>query len=149
VVADVVARARRNHAAVDIELIRGPSPSTIRGAPGRVDRAVSNLVDNAAKWSPAGGQIRIDVVGAAVAVTDEGPGVDPVDLPHVFDRFYRSARARSLPGSGLGLAIVKQVADSHDARVSVDRAPRGGARFALRFPPLPESTERHSAAWRR
>jgi two-component system sensor histidine kinase MprB len=146
VVADVVGRARRNHAAVDFELIRSPSPSTIRGAPSRVDRAVSNLVDNAAKWSPAGGQIRIDVVGAAVAVTDEGPGVDPVDHPHVFDRFYRSAGARSLPGSGLGLAIVKQVADSHHAQVSVDRPLRGGARFVLRFPPWPERIERDAAA---
>jgi two-component system sensor histidine kinase MprB len=140
VVADVVGRARRNRAAVDFELIRSPSPSTIRGAPSRVDRAVSNLVDNAAKWSPAGGLVRIEVVGAAVAVTDEGPGIDPVDLPHVFDRFYRSAQARSLPGSGLGLAIVKQVADSHQARVSVDRDPRGGARFVLRFPPSLECT---------
>jgi two-component system, OmpR family, sensor histidine kinase MprB len=146
VVADVVGRARRNRAAVDFELIRSPSPSTIRGAPSRVDRAVSNLVDNAAKWSPAGGLVRIEVVGAAVAVTDEGPGIDPVDLPHVFDRFYRSAQARSLPGSGLGLAIVKQVADSHQARVSVDRGPRGGARFVLRFPPSLECTERDASA---
>jgi two-component system sensor histidine kinase MprB len=69
-----------------------------------------------------------------MTVRDHGPGVDPADLPHVFDRFYRSPEARTMPGSGLGLAIVKQVADRHGGTVTATTAPGGGALFALRFP---------------
>lgn len=110
------------------------TPSPIRGAPGRVSRAVSNLVDNAAKWSPPGAEVEITVGGGRVTVRDRGPGVDPTDLPHVFDRFYRSPRARTMPGSGLGLAIVKQVADSHGGTITAATAAGGGALFVLRFP---------------
>jgi two-component system sensor histidine kinase MprB len=109
-------------------------PSRIRGAPGRVSRAVSNLIDNAAKWSPPDAEVEITVGEGTVTVRDHGPGIDPVDLPHVFDRFYRSPRARTMPGSGLGLAIVKQVADSHDGSVTATTATGGGARFVLQFP---------------
>ncbi len=109
-------------------------PSLIRGAPARVSRAVSNLIDNAAKWSPPGAEVEVTVHETAVMVRDHGPGVDPADLPHVFDRFYRSPQARTMPGSGLGLAIVKQVADSHGASVTAEAAPGGGALFVLRFP---------------
>jgi len=111
-------------------------PTRIFGAPGRVARAVSNLVDNAAKWSPPEGTVEIAVREGTVSVRDHGPGVDPGDLPHVFDRFYRSPRARTMPGSGLGLAIVKQVADSHGGSVTAAQAPGGGARFVLRFPEI-------------
>ncbi|MGH9015207.1 MAG: ATP-binding protein [Acidimicrobiia bacterium] len=109
-------------------------PSLIRGAPGRVSRAVSNLIDNAAKWSPPGAEVEIAVRDGAVAVRDHGPGVDPADLPHVFDRFYRSPAARTTPGTGLGLAIVKQVADSHGGTITAAAAPGGGARFVLQLP---------------
>jgi two-component system sensor histidine kinase MprB len=109
-------------------------PSLVRGAPARVSRAVSNLIDNAAKWSPPGADVEITVRDGAVTVRDHGPGVDPADLPHVFDRFYRSPEARTMPGSGLGLAIVKQVADSHGGTVTAAPAPGGGALFVLRFP---------------
>jgi two-component system sensor histidine kinase MprB len=71
-----------------------------------------------------------------VSVRDHGPGFEPADLPHVFDRFYRSPSARSLPGSGLGLAIVRQVAEGHEAAVSAENAEGGGARLRLRFPAL-------------
>jgi two-component system sensor histidine kinase MprB len=94
---------------------------------------VSNLIDNAAKWSPAGCPVDIAVRGGSVMVRDYGPGVDPADVPHVFERFYRSPRARTMPGSGLGLAIVKQVADTHGGSVTVVAAPGGGALFTLRF----------------
>jgi two-component system, OmpR family, sensor histidine kinase MprB len=110
------------------------APSMIRGAPGRVSRAVSNLIDNAAKWSPPGGAVEVAVRDGTVTVRDHGPGIDPADLPHVFDRFYRSPETRTMPGSGLGLAIVKQVADSHGGTVTAANAPGGGALFALRFP---------------
>jgi two-component system, OmpR family, sensor histidine kinase MprB len=131
-VADAVDRARR-HAPnrlfeTDLE------PCLVRGVPARIDRAVANLLDNAAKWSPAGG--RIDVCLTAdgnLTVRDHGPGIDDEDLPHVFDRFYRAPAARGTPGSGLGLAIVRQVAESHGGRVAVEslRENGGGTRFQL------------------
>jgi two-component system sensor histidine kinase MprB len=124
----------RTHPSVAFRVDGVASP--IRGAPGRVARAVSNLIDNAAKWSPPGGEVEIAVRDGTVAVRDHGPGVDPADLPHLFDRFYRSPRARTLPGSGLGLAIVKQVADSHGGTVTATTAAGGGALFVLRFPEL-------------
>ena len=86
------------------------SESIVRASPQLVDRAVSNLLDNAAKWSAS---VDVGVTGHTVTVRDHGPGIAAEDLPHVFDRFYRATAARNLPGSGLGLAIVKQVAQAH------------------------------------
>jgi two-component system sensor histidine kinase MprB len=123
---------RRNHPAIVFRV--DGVPSLVRGVPGRVSRAVSNLVDNAAKWSPPNGEVEIAVRGGTVRVRDHGPGVDPTDRPHIFDRFYRSTTARTMPGSGLGLAIVKQVADGHGGTVTAATAPGGGALFVLRFP---------------
>jgi two-component system sensor histidine kinase MprB len=122
----------RNHPSITFRV--DGIPTLIRGAPGRVARAVSNLVDNAAKWSPPSSEVEIMVREGAVTVRDHGPGVDPADLPHVFDRFYRSPQARTMPGSGLGLAIVKQVADSHGGTVTAATAGGGGALFVLEFP---------------
>ncbi|MGH8775444.1 MAG: ATP-binding protein [Jiangellaceae bacterium] len=127
----------RNYPTVTFQLDGRPSP--VRGAPGRVARAVSNLIDNAAKWSPAGGTVEITVGDGAVAVRDHGPGISSNDVHHIFDRFYRSPAARTLPGSGLGLAIVKQVADSHSGSITPEAAPGGGARFVLRFPALQDA----------
>lgn len=124
----------RNHPSTAFKI--DGAPSLIRGAPGRVSRAVSNLVDNAAKWSPPGAEVEIAVGDGAVTVRDHGPGVNAIDLPHVFDRFYRSSEARTMAGSGLGLAIVKQVADSHGGIVTAAAAGGGGALFMLRFPAL-------------
>jgi two-component system, OmpR family, sensor histidine kinase MprB len=97
--------------------------------PDAIERAIGNLVDNALKWSPPEGAVRITVsVGAREAVfgiTDEGPGIPATDLPHIFDRFYRSPSARSKPGSGLGLSIVRQIADTHGGRVVAQPRPRG------------------------
>jgi two-component system sensor histidine kinase MprB len=134
---DIVTRravdvVRRNHPSVVFRL--DGVPSLIRGAPGRVSRAVSNLIDNAAKWSAPGAEVEITVRDGTVTVRDHGPGVDPADLPYVFDRFYRSSAARTMPGSGLGLAIVKQVADSHGGAVTAAAAPGRGALFVLQFP---------------
>lgn len=131
---DIVEVVGRNHPSIVFRV--DGAPSLIRGAPGRVSRAVSNLVDNAAKWSPLGAEVEIEVGDGKVAVRDHGPGVDPCDLPHVFDRFYRSAAARTMPGSGLGLAIVKQVADSHGGTVTATAAPGGGASFVLALPAI-------------
>ena len=98
----------------------------MKGVPARLDRAVTNLLDNAAKWSPPGGQIEVHVRDGELSVRDHGPGIDEADLPHVFDRFYRAPAARGLPGSGLGLAIVRQVAEWHGGTVSAEQ--RAGRR---------------------
>jgi two-component system, OmpR family, sensor histidine kinase MprB len=111
-------------------------PTTVIGVPERVGRAVDNLLDNARKWSPPGETIDVSVRDGAVEVRDRGPGISATDMPLVFNRFYRSAKARGTPGAGLGLAIVKQVADAHNGSVSVAEAPGGGAILRLSFLPF-------------
>jgi two-component system sensor histidine kinase MprB len=109
------------------------APAEVTGVPDRIGLAVKNLLDNAGKWSPAGSVVEVTVDGPEVSVRDHGPGVDPVDVPFVFDRFWRASAARSMPGSGLGLAIVRQVAEAHGGSASVEAAPGGGACFRVRF----------------
>ncbi|HZC25744.1 MAG TPA: sensor histidine kinase, partial [Actinopolymorphaceae bacterium] len=92
---------------------------------------------NAAKWSPPNGAVTVTLHGGVLSVADRGPGIAEVDLPHVFERFYRSAEARTMPGSGLGLSIVSQVAERHGGSVSAGRAAGGGALLTLRLPGLP------------
>jgi len=106
-----VERARRNRP--NVTFTTDFEESMVHGAPSTIERAVANLLDNAAKWSPEGGQVEVGVHDGEVTVRDHGPGIAEEDLPYVFDRFYRASSARGLPGSGLGLAIVKQVADAH------------------------------------
>jgi two-component system sensor histidine kinase MprB len=110
-------------------------PSVVIGVPERVERAVSNLLDNACKWSPASETVDVAVRNGLVEVRDRGPGITAEDMPLVFNRFYRSANARGMPGAGLGLAIVKQIADAHEGTVTVDRASDGGAILRLRLSP--------------
>ena len=109
------------------------------GVTDRLAKAVRNLLDNAAKFSPEGGLVEVRTgIGADGMVTlivrDHGPGIPEADLPHVFDRFYRAASAQNLPGSGLGLAIVAQVAVGHGGGVSAVGAQGGGAEFRLTLP---------------
>ena len=101
--------------------------------PERVERAVTNLLDNAAKWSPPDGTIDVSVRNGVVEVRDHGPGIAAEDRPLVFDRFYRSAKARGMPGAGLGLAIVKQIADAHGGDVTIAESPGIGATLRLRL----------------
>lgn len=110
-------------------------PSVVTGDAARISRAVRNLLDNAATWSPPGAEIEVSVRGATVAVRDHGPGFAEEDLPHVFDRFYRATTARGMPGSGLGLAIVRQVAEAHGGRVAAENATGGGAVVRVVFSP--------------
>jgi two-component system, OmpR family, sensor histidine kinase MprB len=105
--------------------------TTVWGDRDELERAVWNLVENAAKWSNGGGRIDLTIAGGEITVRDHGPGVPEADRPFVFDRFYRSEGARGQPGSGLGLAIVRQIAESHGGRVDVENAEGGGARFRL------------------
>jgi two-component system, OmpR family, sensor histidine kinase MprB len=109
------------------------TPSTVRGVKVRIARAVTNLLDNAAKWSPPGALVEVTIANGEVSVRDHGPGVAPEDAARVFDRFWRSSNARHLPGSGLGLSIVKDVAESHGGTVVLERPNDGGARFRLRL----------------
>ncbi|MDT8913234.1 HAMP domain-containing sensor histidine kinase [Amycolatopsis sp. PS_44_ISF1] len=110
-------------------------PALVTGSAERLARAVGNLLDNAAKFSPAGGTVAVELTGRRLTVRDEGPGVAEADRARVFDRFYRAPAMRGVPGSGLGLAIVAQVARAHGARAEVGSAPGGGAEFVVRFPP--------------
>jgi two-component system sensor histidine kinase MprB len=105
----------------------------VRGEPARIQRAISNLVDNALKWSPDGGTVEIELAGGGVSVRDHGPGFAEADLPHVFERFYRADDARALPGSGLGLAIVRQAAEAHGGEVHAANSPGGGALLRVSF----------------
>jgi two-component system sensor histidine kinase MprB len=107
--------------------------STINGVRSRVLRAVTNLLDNAGKWSPPQGVVEVAVREGEITVRDHGPGITPEDATHVFDRFWRAPTARALPGSGLGLAIVKDVAETHGGRVTVEQPSGDGAFFRLRL----------------
>ena len=111
------------------------APTTIRGVRPRIARAVTNLLDNAAKWSPPFGVVEVSVQAGEVVVRDHGPGIAPDDEQKVFDRFWRAANARHLPGSGLGLSIVKSVAEAHGGSVTLERPSDGGARFRLNLAP--------------
>ncbi len=128
---EAVERARRNQSGVtfttDLE------PSVVTGMPHSLERAIDNLLDNAAKWSPPDADVQVSVYEGEVAIRDHGPGIDESDLPYVFDRFYRAPSARGLSGSGLGLAIVRQVAESHGGEVTAERAAGGGTLVRLRL----------------
>jgi two-component system sensor histidine kinase MprB len=100
----------------------------------RLSRAVGNLLDNARKWSLPGGVVSVLCRGGEVVVRDRGPGIEPADLPHIFDRFYRAPAARGLPGSGLGLAIVAQVVKAEGGTIAAEVDPGGGTRMTLRLP---------------
>ncbi len=109
-------------------------PWAMVGDAASLERAVTNLLDNAARWSPPEGVVSVDLHGGRLTVTDQGPGISDADLPHVFDRFYRSADARAMPGSGLGLAIVRQAAARHGGTVVAGRDAAGGAQLTLVLP---------------
>ncbi len=104
---------------------------TVEGEDSALERAVGNLLDNAVTWSPPGGTIWVTLSQGRLKVEDEGPGVDPQDVPYVFDRFYRAMESRGLPGSGLGLSVVRHVVERHGGTVSVERSAHGGAAFVI------------------
>jgi two-component system sensor histidine kinase MprB len=132
-VENAVDRAGRHWPSVTFRL--ETRPVAVRGVPGRLDRAVANLLDNAAKFSPPGGTVEVALADdGTLTVADQGPGVPDEALPMVFDRFFRADEARALPGSGLGLAIVKQVVEAHGGSVGIGNRPGGGAVATLRLP---------------
>jgi two-component system sensor histidine kinase MprB len=129
--AEAVERARRDRPGVTFHTQF--EASVVRGVPASLERAIGNVLDNAAKWSPPGGEVDVSVDDGTVTVRDRGPGIEDEDLPHVFDRFYRASSARTMPGSGLGLAIVRQVAEAHGGGVVAERAEGGGTRVTIRL----------------
>jgi two-component system sensor histidine kinase MprB len=123
--------ARIRDITIDVDL----ETSLVEARHDRLNRAISNLLTNAVKFTPEGGQIMVRSSNATVTVSDSGPGISEEDRQYVFDRFWRSPSARALPGSGLGLSIVAQVVAEVQGTVSVDRDPRlGGARFTITLP---------------
>ncbi len=120
---------RRGRVSFDLDL----EPTLLSGPADRIGRAVSNLVDNARKWSPPDGMVEIALHDGVLSVRDHGPGFQEADLPFVFDRFYRAEEARGQPGSGLGLAIVRQAAESCGGYVEARNAPGGGAHLVVSF----------------
>jgi two-component system sensor histidine kinase MprB len=132
-VVESLAERTRRRAGGEIELRLRLEPTVVTGEPDRIARAVSNLLDNARKWSPPGGAVEVDLADGLLSVRDHGPGFREEDLPHVFERFYRAKEARGMSGSGLGLAIVRQAAEAHGGSVEAANAPEGGALLRIRF----------------
>lgn len=130
-------RVRRRRPDVRFDVSAGPW--IIYGDPGGFGRAVLNVLDNAAKWSPRGASVdvtlrQVDPYRAEISVADAGPGIPEADRRLVFERFYRSDAARAMPGSGLGLAIVRQVVLAHGGVVFVEESERGGALIRMVLP---------------
>jgi len=147
---DVVARAvdRARPRAGDRDLVVGPpSGCHVMADAAALERAILNLLDNAVKFNPPEGVVRIrqvvDGLTVTVEVVDDGPGIDPAHLPHVFDRFWRAPGSRSLPGSGLGLAIVHETAAAHGGRIRLARAENGGTVARLTLPTIGSSPADH------
>ncbi len=132
VVAQAVARVRRRTTTVRFAV--HTEPWWVTGDAAALERAITNLLDNALKWSPEDGEVTVELRRGTLTVADQGQGISAQDLPHVFDRFYRSTDSRGMPGSGLGLSIVKAVADRHGGSVRAGNGPGGGAAFWFDVP---------------
>ncbi|WP_336320672.1 HAMP domain-containing sensor histidine kinase [Streptomyces lavendofoliae] len=112
-------------------------PWYVRAEPAALERALVNVLDNAVKFSPPGGTVEVALVDGGVTVRDHGPGIGPDELPHVFERFWRSPSARGLPGSGLGLSIVARTVRQAGGEVELTAAEGGGTRAVIRLPGAP------------
>jgi two-component system sensor histidine kinase MprB len=133
--AEVVADRTRRRTGRDVSVAFDGEPGTVLAGPHGIERALTNLVENAVKYSADA--IEIVVHGPWIEVLDRGPGIAADDQPHVFDRFYRSTEARTEPGSGLGLSIVQQIVESHGGRVWATTRDGGGAAVGFELPPAP------------
>ncbi len=136
-VRDAVAVQSTHGRARDVTFQVDAEPCWVEGHADRIGRAVGNLLDNARKWSPPGQTVSVECRDGAVVVRDHGPGIAEGDLPHIFDRFYRSPAARGLPGSGLGLAIEAQEVKAEGGTIQAENDPSGGARMSMRLPTVP------------
>jgi len=126
--------------------LRGPEltiradlqPWYVRAEPSALERAIVNILDNAVKFSPGGGTIDVVLKQGELTVRDHGPGIPAEELPHVFDRFWRSPSARALPGSGLGLSIVARTVQQCGGEVSLRPGEGGGTVATIRLPGAPK-----------
>lgn len=144
VIDEALAKVRRRRSDIDFDVVT--QPWFVFGEAHGLARAVLNVLDNAAKWSPPGRAVRVRLrqvspTMAELTVADAGPGIPPEDRELVFERFYRAAATRSMPGSGLGLAIVRQVVERIGGTVVADQSTEGGALLRLRLPGSPVHTE--------
>lgn len=134
--------AARRGVTVNVDL--PPAPIRIRHDPPRIGQVVANLVGNAVKFTPRGGQVRVSVAatpgGARIDVADDGVGIDPKEMPHIFERFYRGSRANEArgSGSGLGLAIVRSIVEIHGGTIQVESGAAAGSRFTVHLPNDPK-----------
>lgn len=137
VVASAVDRAKRRgpNLSFDVSL----EPLFIVGEPDTLERAVTNLLDNAVKFSPEAGTVHVKLRGEELTIWDEGRGVAEEDLSKIFDRFYRSNKARNTPGTGLGLSIVMHTINAHGGTVEASNEPGAGAKFTVRLPAAPDA----------
>lgn len=141
VLADAIERVKRRRP--DVEFRFRADPWVMDADSNALSRAPVNLLDNAAKWSPPGGVVRVSLRAAkrsaVLIIDDSGPGIPVEERTKVFDRFYRAPESRAMPGSGLGLAITQQVLHRHGATIAVEESDDGGTRIRVVFPGRPVS----------
>lgn len=136
VIANAVTRAKRRGPSMVFDLHL--TEHELVGNPDTLERAFTNLLDNAVKFSPNGSTVTVTMKDQTIVISDQGPGIADQDLPHVFDRFYRSDLSRNTPGTGLGLSIVAHTINSHGGWVKAGRAAEGGAEFTVWLPTTAE-----------
>jgi len=123
---------------ITLTLEAPPSLPRVRADPDRLQQALVNLLDNAIKYTPAGGSVTARLVSEGgyvrVEISDTGPGIPPEDLPHVFEPLYRGGKERGTPGTGLGLTIVRAILDQHGAPINLHSRPGKGTTFTFRLP---------------
>jgi two-component system sensor histidine kinase MprB len=129
-----IALQRARLRAQDIKILADVTPWYVKAEPAALERAIVNLLDNAVKFSPPQGTVEVNLYGGELTVRDHGPGIAPEELPHVFERFWRSTSARALPGSGLGLSIVARTVQQAGGVVGLHRAHGGGTMAVMRLP---------------
>jgi len=139
VVSRAISRAQRRGPSMVFDVVL--EPVYVMGDVVTLERAVTNLLDNAVKFSPQGGRITVRLNSRGLVICDEGPGISDEDIPHVFERFYRSDSSRNTPGTGLGLSIVDHTVTAHGGTVEVARAPSGGAMFTVHLPEVEPDEE--------
>ncbi len=136
IVEAAVRRAQRRAGDITIQFTTN-NATAVHGDGAMLERAVLNVLDNAVKWSPVSGTVTVDVTSSTITFHDNGAGIAPQDLPHVFDRFWRAPTARSMPGSGLGLAIVQQVVHAHHGTITITSPAESGTTVTIWLPSEP------------
>lgn len=127
------AQALGNKKDISISVAVNDNPPYIIGDYGRLRQMLLILLDNAVKFSPEGSFVQVDITREYISIKDNGPGIPEEDLPHIFDRFYKTRSEQNKTGTGLGLAIAKQIAQRHGMMLKAENEPKGGAKFIVCF----------------